>query len=211
MTIEVERLPVGVIVTNCYLVRCSADGEAVVIDPGAEGDKILAIAANKGLRLRYIINTHGHGDHIGANGYIKERVEAEILVHGADVHMLASSRENLSAWMSGGVTSPPADKLLTAGDEIVCGEVSFKVLATPGHTPGSISLVAPGMVFSGDALFKESIGRTDFPGGSFEDLLAGIRSNLFTLPDDTVVYPGHGPVTTIGHERVHNMFFSEDK
>ncbi len=207
MAIEVERLLVGVIVTNSYLVRCSADGEAVVIDPGAEGDKILAVAQEKGLRLRYIINTHGHGDHIGANAYIKERTGASILIHSADAQMLVSARENLSAWMSKGITSLPADRLLAAGDEIICGEVTFKVLATPGHTPGSISLAAPGLVFTGDALFKESIGRTDFPKGSLNELLTGVRNNLFTLPEDTIVYPGHGPATTIGYERKYNPFF----
>lgn len=210
MAIEVERLLVGAIVTNCYLVRCSTDGEAVVIDPGAEGEKILAAAKKKGLTLRYIINTHGHGDHIGANSYIKTHTGAEILIHGADAHMLVSPHDNLSAWLYGGLTSPPADRLLVDNDQIVCGDVVFRVLSTPGHTPGSISLALPDLVFTGDALFKESIGRTDFPGGSLTDLLTGVRKNLFTLPGDTVVYPGHGPATTIGHEREHNIFFIDD-
>lgn len=210
MAIEVERLSVGIILTNCYLVRCSADGEAVVIDPGAEGEKILAVAEKKKLRLRYIINTHGHGDHIGANRYMKEQTGAEILIHAADAPLLLSARDNLSTWIPGGITSPPADRLLTDGDTIVCGETVFRVLSTPGHTPGSISLVTPGLAFTGDALFKESIGRTDFPGGSLIDLLTGIRENLFTLPEDTVVYPGHGPATTIGHEQLYNTFFNRD-
>ncbi|NLG86457.1 MAG: MBL fold metallo-hydrolase [Firmicutes bacterium] len=207
MFIEVKRLVVGVIVANCYLVYSSGDKEAVVIDPGAEGEKILATAEELGLKLRYIINTHGHADHIGANGYIKERTGADILVHQADAPMLVLADQNLSAWMPQPVMSPAADKLLTANEEICCGELSFKVLATPGHTPGSISLFTPGMVFTGDALFKGSVGRTDFPGGSFTELIAGIRNNLFTLPTDTIVYPGHGPATTIGYEKAHNTFF----
>ena len=205
---KVERLLVGVIVANCYLVRCSADGEAVVIDPGAEGEKIIAVANQKGLRLRYIINTHGHGDHIGANRYVQEQTGAKILIHSADAPMLLSAKNNLSSWIPGGVTSPPADRLLNDGDVISCGDSVFTVLSTPGHTPGSISVVTGDFVFTGDTLFQESIGRTDFPGGSLDDLLEGIRVKLFTLPADTTVYPGHGPATTIDYERRRNPFFT---
>jgi hydroxyacylglutathione hydrolase len=207
MEIKVKRLLVGVIVTNCYLVYSSVGKEAVVIDPGAEGEKIVSAACELGLSIRYIINTHGHGDHIGANSDVKERTGAQILVHSADASMLISADDNLSAWMSKPVTGPSADRLLTADEEISCGEISFKVLATPGHTPGGISLLTANMVFTGDALFKGSIGRTDFPGGSLTDLMVGIRNNLFSLPADTVVYPGHGPATTIGYEKDHNAFF----
>ncbi|NMA54513.1 MAG: MBL fold metallo-hydrolase [Firmicutes bacterium] len=203
---EIERLVVGIVTANCYLVRCSPDGEAVVIDPGAEGKKILAAADEKGLKLRYIINTHGHGDHIGGNRYIKEQTGAEILIHSADAHMLLSARDNLSTWIPGGITSPPADRLLADGDTITCADTTFTVFSTPGHTPGSISLSVADVVFTGDTLFKRSIGRTDFPGGSLTDILASIRGKLLTLPAQTVVYPGHGPATTIGQEKQSNPF-----
>jgi hydroxyacylglutathione hydrolase len=205
--IKVKRIPVGAILTNCYLVYSSLSDEAVVIDPGAEGEKIMAVTSELGLNLRYIINTHGHGDHIGANNYIKEHTGAEILIHEADAEMLVSPSTNLSEWMSQPVTGPAADRLLIGDEELSCGDIIFKVLATPGHTPGGISLVTEDMVFTGDALFKGSIGRTDFPGGSFVDLIAGIKKHLFKLPADTMVYPGHGPATTIGYEKTHNTFF----
>ena len=141
---------------------------------------------------------------------MKEQTGAEILIHAADAPLLLSARGNLSTWILGGITSPPADRLLTDGDTLVCGETVFRVLSTPGHTPGSISLVTPGLAFTGDALFKESIGRTDFPGGSLIDLLTGIRENLFTLPEDTVVYPGLVSHYHWSHEQLYNTFFNKD-
>lgn len=203
---EIERLVVGALATNCYLVRCSAAGDALVIDPGAEGERILQAAEERGLKLRYIINTHGHGDHIGANGFIKAKTGALILIHRDDAAMLGSAVKNLSSWLNGGVVSPPADRLLEDGDTVTCGEISFKVLATPGHTPGGVSLLGPGVVFTGDTLFQSSIGRTDFPGGSLPALLTSIREKLFTLPEDTYIYPGHGAESTVGEEKTSNPF-----
>lgn len=210
MEMEVERLVVGPIAANCYLVRCSEAGDALVIDPGAEGETILQKAKEKSLCIRYIVNTHGHGDHIGANGSLHAATGAPILIHAADAPLLTSAMKNLSAWLSGGVVSPPADRLLADGDEIECGAVVFKVLETPGHTPGGISLQAPGVVFTGDTLFQGSVGRTDFPGGSAAVLLNSIRTKLLVLPDDTLVYPGHGGATTIGREKAANPFLHGD-
>lgn len=203
---QVERLVVGPLAANCYLVRCSEDGEALVIDPGADPEAILKKVEKERLTLRYIINTHGHGDHIGANATLRERTGAAILIHAADAPMLTSAVKNLSSWLNGGVVSPPADRTLADGEELRCGNVAFKVLATPGHTPGGISILGPGVVFTGDTLFQGSIGRTDFPGGSLPVLLKSIREKLLILPDETTVYPGHGPATTIGREKLENPF-----
>lgn len=208
MEMEIERLVVGPIAANCYLVRCSAGGDTIVIDPGAEGERILARAKEKGLKIRYIVNTHGHGDHIGANAAVQAATGAPILIHAADAPLLTSAVKNLSSWLAGGVVSPPAGRLLADGEEIACGEVVFKVLATPGHTPGGISLFTPGTVFTGDTLFQGSVGRSDFPGGSHSQLLQSIRGKLLVLPDDTQVYPGHGAPTTIGREKKGNPFLA---
>jgi hydroxyacylglutathione hydrolase len=204
--VDVERLIVGQLATNCYLVRCSEDGEAVVIDPGGEGEKIWSVIQNRGLNVRLIINTHGHGDHIAANGFLKAKTGAEVLIHPEDASMLTSPARNLSAWINGGLVCPPADRLIKGDDEVTCGNVTFKVLATPGHTPGGISLWADGVVFTGDTLFRGSIGRTDFPGGDYRLLLNSIRDKLLVLPSNTIVYPGHGPESNIGEERVTNPF-----
>jgi glyoxylase-like metal-dependent hydrolase (beta-lactamase superfamily II) len=203
---HVKRIVVGPLASNCYLVRCSDNGEALVIDPGAEPEVILKQLEMEGLTLRYIINTHGHGDHIGANAALKELTGAAILIHAGDAPMLTSAVKNLSAWLDGGIVSPPADRTLADGDELRCGDIVFKVLATPGHTPGGISILGPGVVFTGDTLFQGSIGRTDFPGGSFTVLLKSIREKLLILPDETLVYPGHGPATSIGREKMENPF-----
>lgn len=202
----VTTVPVGALDTNCYIVGCEMSRKALVIDPGAEPERILAALRAEHLECEAIVNTHGHVDHIAANGAVKAATRAAIAIHAYDARALVDPAANLSSLAGGpgsqGVESPPATRLLAEGDEVTAGSVRLRVVHTPGHTPGSISLVGDGVVFSGDTLFAGGgVGRTDFPGGSYESLVRSIEDKLFSLPDETVVYPGHGPSTTIGTER----------
>jgi len=204
------RLVVGPLQVNCFLLADDKTKEAVVIDPGDDAQEILRIIREKRLKVKYIINTHAHFDHIGANRAIKEATGAELLLHEDDAAMLATVSSQSRSFGMSPVSSPEPDRLLKQGDVITAGEISLKVLHTPGHTPGGISLLEEGLVFTGDSLFAGSIGRTDFPGGDLLTLLRSIRTNLMTLPDDTKVFSGHGPASTIGDERAENPFLNED-
>jgi hydroxyacylglutathione hydrolase len=203
------RLVVGPLQVNCFILADEKTLEAVVIDPGDDAEDILKIIKNKGLKVKYIVDTHAHFDHVGANKAIKDATGAELLLHEADAAVLATVSRQSSAFGMDTVSSPPADRYVKHGDVITAGEVALKVLHTPGHTPGGISLLEQGMVFTGDALFAGSIGRTDFPGGDLTTLLRSIKTNLMTLPDDTKVFSGHGPASTIGDERRDNPFLNE--
>jgi hydroxyacylglutathione hydrolase len=201
-------LVVGPIQSNCYIVGCEKTREAAVIDPGGDADKILFTLAKDKLRCLYIINTHGHFDHSADNKRLKEVTGAQLLIHPADAPMILNQSMGGGMWGLHVDNSPPPDRYLGEGDIITFGDISLKVLHTPGHSPGGISLVTDKMVFVGDTLFAGSIGRTDFPGGDYEGLLRQVRNKIFTLGDDVVVYPGHGPKTTVGRERKTNPFFS---
>lgn len=207
--LRIEMLEVGQIEANCYLVYDEQTREALVIDPGAEGERIQKRIEVLALKVKYIINTHGHLDHIGANGYLKEKNrEAEICIHRGDSEMLTDPRKNISFYFAGKeIDGPPADRHLEAGEVLTIGTLNFKVLHTPGHTLGGICLVGEGVCFTGDTLFAGSIGRTDLPGGSFPTIIKAIKNELFVLDEETVVYPGHGPQTTIGHEKKTNPYF----
>ncbi|MCK4597220.1 MBL fold metallo-hydrolase, partial [bacterium] len=161
-----ERIVVGNLETNCYIFGSAKEKEVVIIDPGGSPELILSVLYGLTARARYIINTHGHMDHIAANRQIKRRTGADICIHRADSEMLIDSRKNFSDLMVTPVTSPPADRLLNDGDIINVGELKLKVIHTPGHSPGGISLVSDGLVFTGDTLFAGSVGRWDFPGAS---------------------------------------------
>lgn len=199
-------LVVGDLATNCYIVGCEETHEGIIIDPGGDADLILREVDRLGLRILQIVNTHGHFDHTLANGAVKEATGASLAIHPADAPMLTNPLKSLSFWVGSIRPGPAADVLLNDGDVVRFGRVELKVLHTPGHSPGSISLVTAGTVFTGDALFQGSIGRTDFPGGNYRQLIQSIRTRLLTLPDDTVAYTGHGPATTIGEERRFNPF-----
>ncbi|HHW15677.1 MAG TPA: MBL fold metallo-hydrolase [Firmicutes bacterium] len=205
--VKVQTLPVGVLATNCYLVHDPLSGEMLVIDPGAEPERLLSAIRESGARVVAIVNTHGHWDHIGANAAVKEATGAPLLIHAADAGWLTDSAANRSALRPlPPVASPSADRLLQEGEELPLGRHRLRVIHTPGHTAGGICLYLPGLLFSGDTLFAESVGRTDLPGGSWTALRSSIREKLFALPVETVVYPGHGPSTTIGDERSLNPY-----
>lgn len=204
------RLVVGPLQVNCFIVADEKTKDAVVIDPGDDAGDILRVIKEKGLKVRYIVNTHGHFDHIGANKAIKDATGAEIVLHEADAPLMEAAPRQSVAFGMNSISSPPADRYVRHGDVVAAGEVSLRVLHTPGHTPGGISLLEQGMVFTGDALFAGSIGRTDFPGGDLMTLITAIKENLMSLPDDTRVFSGHGPASTIGDERRENPFLNEE-
>ena len=212
--------PVGPIGANCCIAGCDETKEAVVVDPGAEGSKIVSALSRLGVSVAYIINTHGHLDHIGANGELKAATGARLLIHRLDAAMLTSAEANLSAFAGQRVTSPAADAFLEDGQVLKVGKLELRVIHTPGHTPGGICLlvtepdgrgaeavgVSAKRLLTGDTLFAGSVGRTDFPGGSFETLIRCIKEKIMPFGDDVEVYPGHGPSTTIGEEREGNPF-----
>lgn len=194
-------------VTNCYIVGDKESGKGIVIDPGAEGDKIIKAVEEIPLSIEYIVNTHGHYDHIGANGVLKDKFDAEIFIHNADAEMLTDPNLNLSFKEDRDETEdPPADKLLEEGDEIAAGSIKLHIIHTPGHTPGCICLQGEDDIFTGDTLFAGSAGRTDLPGGSSKELGKSFSSKLANLPDNLNVYPGHGPSSTIKKEKAQNPF-----
>jgi hydroxyacylglutathione hydrolase len=204
---EYRRFILGVLASNCYVVW--SNQAAGVIDPGGSVDQVIQFIAASGLKPEWILNTHGHCDHIAGNAALQKRYAVPLLIHAADQAMLLSPTANLSAFMGEPVISPAATRTLADGETVWLGETSLRVIATPGHTRGGISLYTPDLLFAGDALFKEGIGRTDFPGGDYRQLVTGIRERLFCLPPATVVLPGHGEATTIGHELACNPYLGE--
>ena len=191
----VKRFTVGWLSTNCYVVGCEETREAAVIDPGMDSEReaepILDFIKQNNLHIKYIINTHGHPDHVAGNAIIKKATGAPILIH-------ESNSENVQA-----------DTKLHDGNILQVGTLKLAVLHTPGHTPDGISLLGENLVFTGDALFAGSVGRTDFLGGSYEELMRSIKTKLLAIPDSFKVYSGHGPSTTIGDEKKYNPFLQK--
>jgi glyoxylase-like metal-dependent hydrolase (beta-lactamase superfamily II) len=205
-----ESLEVGPLSVNCYIVACEQSREGIVVDPGGDVDQIVRLVDKHSLKIHSIINTHGHFDHLGGNLHALAAFGgARLLIHQADAPMLNISAAIARQYGVEGENSPPADEYLVDGMAILFGSYQIKVLHTPGHTQGGCCLYFEDerIVITGDTLFAESIGRTDLPGGSHEQLLESIRTKLFTLPDDVIAYPGHGPQTTIGHEKRCNPYF----
>jgi len=198
-----KHLVVGPLATNCYIVGSESSKKGMIIDPGAEAEVILRNVKDLGFEIKSIVLTHGHIDHIGALKEVKEATGAEVAIHADDAQAL--QRKPLGTLFGISYpTPPPADRLLQGGDSLDIGDLHFQVLHTPGHSPGCICLLEEGVVFSGDTLFNYGIGRYDLPGGSYSQLMDSIHTKLMVLPDNTIVYPGHGPETTIGAERRGN-------
>lgn len=201
----IEKLELGPFAANCYIVGSESNKEGIIIDPGAEADRILQEVEDLGLEIKLIVLTHHHIDHIGAVKEVKEATGAEVAIHTDEAESLQRPPSSTTFGFSY-PAPPPPDRLLKGGDSIDIGDLHFLVLHTPGHSPGGICLLGEGVVFSGDTLFNSGIGRFDFPGSSGKQLMNSIYTKLMVLPDDTIIYPGHGPETTIGTERQWNPF-----
>lgn len=203
-----KRLVVSDFQSNCFILGCEKTKEALVIDAGGDISSILDALKRDKLHLKYIVNTHGHVDHVDGNYELKEKTGAKLIMHPLDIELLKNAPTQAALF---GMTINPSvlpDILIKEGDTIDVGEeIHLKVLHTPGHSPGGISLLLDGKVFVGDTLFAGSIGRTDLFGGSYETLIDSVVSKIFPLGDDTEVYPGHGPATKVGNEKKHNPFF----
>jgi glyoxylase-like metal-dependent hydrolase (beta-lactamase superfamily II) len=206
---KVQTFVVGSFSTNCYVASCEKTAEAIIIDPGfddpPEAEKVFNFITENSLTPRFIVNTHGHPDHTCGNGRVRERFHVPILIHENDAHLLGESGKAIAEFFGFQSHSPAADKLLHNSDCVKLGKTRLKVAHTPGHNAGGISLVGDKEVFTGDTLFAGSIGRTDFSESSEDDMKRSLKK-LADLPNDFVVYPGHGPATTIGEEKRCNPF-----
>ncbi len=205
--LEIIKFVVGELSTNCYLLKSGEEG--VIIDPGAEGERIFKRVEDLELRLKYVLNTHGHFDHIAANDFIRERTTAKVAIHRLDAESLGSSLKNSSLLLGWDLKQSSADIFLEEGDILSFGFHSLTVLHTPGHTPGSVSFSINDRIFTGDLIFAGSIGRTDLPGGSSKAMVESLK-RLRELPEETIIYPGHGPETSVRREIESNPFLSED-
>ncbi len=202
-----ETLTVGPLEVNCYVLGSEKEKTAIIIDAGGNPDEILNILKKHHLTLLYMINTHAHFDHVGGISAMQISTGAKFLIHQDEIPLLRSLNEQTDAFGLPKISMPQVDRPLKDGDKIVLGNETVVVIHTPGHSPGSICLLMENIVFTGDTLFAGSIGRTDLYGGSYDNIIRSIKTRLFTLGDHVMVYPGHGPCTTIGHEKQHNPFF----
>ncbi len=205
-----QSLVVGPLEVNCFILGCEKTYNAIVIDPGGNVDIIISYLERFNLNLKYILNTHGHFDHVAGNYDLKLATNAKLLIHREDAPMITNISTTAMMFGIHVKDSPPPDMFIDEGDEIYVGEeILLKTLHTPGHSKGSCSFILEGYnaVFVGDTLFAGSIGRTDLPGGDYQTLINSVREKLFVLPNDTKVFPGHGPETTIGYEKRFNPFF----
>lgn len=204
----VQTLTVGVYQTNCYICACESTGLAVVIDPGFEADRICSAVDEKKLKIKYIILTHGHPDHVGALADVKRHTGAEILVHADDAFMLGPGGVSIARLLGMKPVLLEPDRLLSDGDIIEFGRLRAHIIHTPGHTPGSICIKIDDILFTGDTLFAGSIGRTDLPGGDEQQLMVSLFQRLKGIDDGIIVYPGHGLPSSMGEERMHNPFLN---
>lgn len=207
-----ETIPVGVLQVNCYVLGCERTRRAIVVDPGDDAPDIAALLERHGLRLERLLATHGHFDHLLACRELQANTGAPFYLHPADRPLVVAMRRTCMAWLGFDPGEPPdIDGDVVAGETIAVGDLVLEVRYTPGHSPGSVTFVdhAGGRAVTGDALFAGSVGRADLPGGDMKALLAAIRSQILTLPDNYAVLPGHGPSSTVGVERRSNPFLAE--
>ena len=209
--LRVETIVSELFSQNAFVVWRAGSTDALIVDPGFDSDSILEVIRRERLVPVAILNTHGHADHIAGNQAMRDAFPAIPLVIGRnEAHLLTDSAANLSAAFGVPILSPPADRLVDDGERLELAGIEFLVREIPGHSPGSVVFIAdreaPPVVLVGDVIFAGSVGRSDFPGGSETTLLSGIRAKLLVLPEDAVLYPGHGPATTIGEEKANNPF-----
>ena len=202
----IKNIVVGPLEVNCYILGCEDTKEAAIIDPGDNADEIISNIEKEGLNPKFIINTHAHFDHIGGVKAIQDHFKIDFILHEGDLFLVENASEQATAFGLKPISKPVVNKNATNGEKVNLGNKSITVIHTPGHSPGGVCYYSGNNVFVGDTLFAGSIGRTDLPGGSYDTLINSIKENLFPLGDSTIVYPGHGPSTTIRNEKEHNPF-----
>jgi glyoxylase-like metal-dependent hydrolase (beta-lactamase superfamily II) len=208
-SIQLHCFTLGPFAQNCYLLVGPSGRRAALVDPGFDSDMLLEPLQERGLELEWIVNTHGHVDHVAGNRFFKERSNARLIIHPADAGLLGQVQSHSGMFGLQAENSPPPDDEFEEGRPFVFDGVEMRVIHTPGHSPGSVCLAWDSRLLVGDTLFQGSVGRSDLPGGSHELLIASIRQKLFELPGETVCFPGHGPETTIAEERQNNPFVSD--
>lgn len=203
----IKTLTVGSFQVNNYLVICQKTNEAVLIDAGGDYAATKKLAEKNNVKIKYLLNTHGHLDHIAGDYDLQSKNDVKVFIHKEDEFLMKTLKEQLTIFGMPSYETPKADELIDEDTVIKAGELEFKVIHTPGHSPGSVCYLLGNIMFSGDTLFMRSVGRTDLPGGSFEQLANSVKNKLFNLDENIVVYPGHGPSTTIKEEKLNNPFF----
>lgn len=204
----IKTVVVGPLDVNCYILGCEDTKEAAIIDPGDNADEIIKVIHEEGLNPGFIINTHAHFDHVGGVKTIQDHFKIDFFLHKEDLFLIDNVSEQAAAFGLNPIPKPEVDKFVNNGDKISLGNKFINVIHTPGHSPGCVCYHIDNNVFVGDTMFAGSIGRTDLPGGSYKMLINSIKERLFPLGDGTIVYPGHGPSTTIENERKHNPFLT---
>ena len=204
----IERIENGSFAVNNYLIYSPSNNHAVLIDAGEDVSLLLSVLEEKEIILDYIINTHGHSDHISGNREIIGKTGAKLIIHNEEIPALSEPARNLSSFLGNEVTSPEADQVLNDNDIFEWQTLKFKALHCPGHSPGGLAILVGNMIFAGDVLFQNSIGRTDFPFADHKQLIISIKEKILTLPDDTIILPGHGPSTTVGYEKINNPYLN---
>ena len=204
----IKNIVVGPLDVNCYILGCEDTKAAAIIDPGDNADEIIKTIDKEGLNPELIINTHAHFDHIGGVKAIQEHFKIDFLLHKEDSFLIENASEQATVFGLSPIPKPDVNKFVNNGDKISLGDKIINVIHTPGHSPGGVCYYVDNNIFVGDTMFAGSIGRTDLPGGSYETLINSIKERLFPLGDSTIVYPGHGPSTTIKNEREHNPFLT---